>query len=304
MSGGGGGYFGGDKTPQRLRQEALNATQDAEEEARINSFLRQHLAEAERDVALTRERLDEALFVLQGVLEGAEKLLFGGSVAKHTYVDGLSDVDVLLLLREDATAGDTPTQLRRAIAAALEDGLPANEIQSLSTGRLAVTVRYRDGMELQVLPAVRRGENFAISDPTGTTWTTIRPARFARKLTDVNQRNGGMVVPIVKLAKRLIGQLPEARQLTGYHVESLAIEAFDAGRRHKSIRAALQSFFESAAHRVLAPIRDSSGQSLHVDDYLGPSGSIDRRLRADSLARIGRRMAGARTEDQWHQIVD
>lgn len=304
MSGGGGGYFGGEKSPQRLREEALRATHDAEEEAQINALLRQHLAESERNVVLTRERLDEVLLVLQGVLEGAEKLLFGGSVAKRTFVDGLSDVDVLLLLREDATANDTPTRLRHAIAAALRDGLPGAEVDDVYTGRLAVTVRYRDGMELQVLPAVRRGAHFAISDPTGTEWTTIRPARFARKLSEVNQRNGGMVVPIVKLAKRLIGQLPEARQLTGYHIESLAIEAFETARPYNSIRSALQSFFESAAQRVLVPIRDSSGQSLHVDDYLGPNGSIERRLRADSLARIGRRMAAARTVELWRQILD
>jgi hypothetical protein len=304
VSGGGGGYFGGDKSPQKLREEALNATQDAEEEARINSLLRQNLAESERDTDLTRERVDDALFVLQGVLEGAETLLFGGSVAKRTFVDGISDIDALLLLKDDVARNDGPETVREAIRAALEAGLPADQVSSVETGRLAVTVRYQDGMELQVLPAVRRGAGYAISDPTGTDWVTIKPATFAKKLSEVNQENGGRVVPIIKLAKRLLSQLPEGRRLTGYHVESLAIEAFKSHPEHKSLRAALQGFFEASAQRVLSPIRDSTGQSLHVDDYLGQEGSVDRRLRADSLARIGRRMAAARNVEMWHQLLD
>jgi hypothetical protein len=306
MSGGGGrqDYFGGEKKPDRLRSEALNATQDAEEEARINAYLSQHLAQAERDADLIRERLDEVLLVLQGVLEGAERLLFGGSVAKRTFVDGLSDVDVLLLLNEDATRGDSPNQIRQAVAAALEEGLPAGEVRRVRVGDLAVTVEYRDATELQVLPAVRRGNDFAISNASGEGWATIRPRGFAKKLSDVNQKNGGRIVPIIKLAKKLISQYPDGRQLSGYHIESLAIEAFENYAGPRSIRGVLQGFFESAARRVLSPIRDSSGQSVHVDDYLGANGSIARRLRSDSLARTARRLASARTLDLWKQLME
>ena len=41
------------------------------------------------------------------------------------------------------------------------------------------------------------------------------------------------------------------------------------------------------------PISDSTGQSIHVDDYLGSRSSNSRRMVSDSLSQISRRMNNA-----------
>lgn len=52
------------------------------------------------------------------------------------------------------------------------------------------------------------------------------PENFQMALSERNEQCGGKLVPTIKLAKAVIGSLPEKQRLTGYHVESLAIAAF------------------------------------------------------------------------------
>jgi hypothetical protein len=84
----------------------------------------------------------------------------------------------------------------------------------------------------------------------------------------------------------------------------MAIEAFENYRGPRSLRPMLSYFFHAASELVNQPIRDSTGQSVHVDDSLGSSGSLARQLVSDSLARLGRRLDAAQSGDQVKQIVD
>lgn len=58
--------------------------------------------------------------------------------------------------------------------------------------------------------------------------------------------------------------------LAKYNSLTLALEAFKNNNvYHKNIKVVLKSFCEKLQSRVLSPIKDSAGQSLYVDDYLG-----------------------------------
>ena len=87
--------------------------------------------------------------------------MYGGSVAKHTYVDGLSDVDALFVLTGDAWKDKGPQEVLKDFAAMLADRLTRGS--KVSIGELAVTVEYGDGMILQCLPAVRQDGQLRIS---------------------------------------------------------------------------------------------------------------------------------------------
>ena len=50
-------------------------------------------------------------------------LKFAGSVSKHTYVDGLSDVDVLVLVNESELANKTPNEIKEYIKSKLQQKL-------------------------------------------------------------------------------------------------------------------------------------------------------------------------------------
>src|SRR5205823_5718801 len=96
----------------------------------------------------------------------------------------------------------------------------------VTTGKLAVTITYNDGMELQLLPAFRTKDGLKAPSFVHDGWSGIAPENFQKALSKRNEDCGGKLIPTIKLAKALLGTLPESQQLSGYHVESLAIASF------------------------------------------------------------------------------
>ncbi|MGB9365061.1 MAG: CBASS oligonucleotide cyclase [Xanthobacteraceae bacterium] len=307
MGGGGGGGPFISRTPSELAQQ-VRQTEDAtsirEFETRLGGLLADKLASANsRDVGKVADRLDEIKGALEGPLENSIDTLFGGSVAKHTYVDGMSDVDSLLILNDSALEGSKPSKAISDVAKIIRREL--REEAEVETGRMAVTVNYSDGMQLQLLPAFRFGNGLKVPSSRRNDWSGIKPENFQRALTRRNEECGGKLVPTIKLAKAIIGTLPEAQRLSGYHVESLAIAAFRDYKGTKTTAAMLPAFFEKARELVLSPIKDSTGQSVHVDRYLGKANSTERQAAGHLLNRIAKRMRNAsahQSTDQWEAL--
>jgi predicted nucleotidyltransferase len=304
MGGSGGGgplYTTGDA--EKLREGAITEAERASLEADVNARLGSILANInERDVAKVAQYLEEIKEALSDQIEGFDTLLFGGSVAKHTYVDGLSDIDSLVIVENPTRL--RPRRLQEAFAEALQSTLGRENVKEVKVGNLAVTIEYKDGTEVQLLPAVRQGDGFVISSSDGKSWRRIEPKQFAERLTRVNQAVGGGVVPVIKLAKSVIAGLPQDRRLSGYHAEALAIAAFEGYRGKRTPMEMLKHFFDIAAKNVERPIHDVTGQSSTVDEYLGPAGSEDRRRVANSLARVARQMQTAMSVDEWDEILN
>ena len=307
MGGSGGGTFSG-RSPSDLQEQVRKAEGKAAEAA-FDSELAGTLSELlatfnGRDEELVRERLEAVKTQLSEELDGTFDQFFGGSVAKHTYVDGLSDVDSLVVISDSELEGKTPQAVLNKIEQILRSGLGSEA--SVSHGRMAVTIEYKDGMVLQILPALE-SKTGHIHVPSSRTsgWSKIDPVAFQKALTKRNQECGGKLVPTIKLAKAINGQLPAAQQLSGYHMESLAIAAFRDYKGEMSTRAMLPTFFERAKELVLSPIKDQSGQSVHVDGYLGTANSEHRQVASHLLSRIARRMrnaSAAGSTAQWEAL--
>jgi hypothetical protein len=304
-SGGGGGpYY--NVQPEELKDRVREA---ADEIAKVfapelQGFLDEKLrGYNERNADLIERRQKVILRNLGELLESELSLRMGGSVAKHTYVDGLSDIDYLLIIRDGTTKQD-PVDVLSAVASRLERTMPQEEI---SVGRMAVTVRYRDAMELQLVPAVRDGTKLRVPAWTRSGWSRIDPSAFTDALTRRNQQCGQKLIPTIKLAKAIIATWPEQVRLSGYHVESLAIDAFRAYRGEQTTSAMLPHFFEKAATSVLTPLKDRTGQSLHVDGYLGKAKSTERLKASHWCSQVGKRMKNASTQRslaQWTELFE
>ncbi|MHA1690491.1 MAG: CBASS oligonucleotide cyclase [Candidatus Heimdallarchaeaceae archaeon] len=309
--GGGGSVFGGGYTPDKYKeiiQKTRMETRDAQFETTVNDMINERLSEYQRDTEKTQERLIEVKEILEEEEIGTIDMRFGGSVMKHTYVDGLSDVDVLVLLNKTELSEASPHEALEYIAERLgEEG--GSDIEEIHVGDMAVTIIYTDGQEIQLLPAIKRGEGYKIPQREENRWSNVtRPDNFASKLTEVNQQNNGKVVPIIKIAKSIISQLPEDQQLSGYHVESIAIEVFKSYPESlpKTPKMMLRYFFEHAKDVVRSPIKDKTNQSVHVDDYLGQENSPKRVRVSYALDRIGRRMKNADeigSVEEWESIL-
>jgi len=291
-SGGGGRWYPSTFTTSEVEKAVSNVIKSSEYEAEANAYLQDLLASYNnRDVVAIQKHLETLQGAIEKEIDGETSVLFGGSVKKHTYVDGLSDVDILVVVNESSLADRSPQAVLRHFVERIKARLPDTEVKA---GELAVTVRFTDGIELQLLPALRTQTGVRIASADSSGWSNVvRPQEFAQRLTDVNQACGRKVVPVVKLFKGLQTALPETSQVKGYHVESLAIEAFKNYAGRQTYKDMLLHFVRTASQRVLSPINDTTGQSLHVDDYLGAAATADRTRVSKALDRLANRLATA-----------
>ena len=293
--------------PERLHALIERARDTAEQQqlnAEVNKILQDLLASLnQRDKERVQEHLDEIGEILKDRAE-IERFLFGGSVAKHTYVDGLSDIDALVILHQVDLAEKSAQSVLRSFHRALQDRLTHDSVESVERGRMAVTVTYRDGTQIQLLPAVRRGPVVRIPDAQGKGWNETRPKVFQRILTRANQRLGGTLVPAIKLTKSIISDFSKQKRLSGYHVEALAIAAVKGYRGPATCKALLMHVLDFASKRVMRPIGDVTGQSRAVDSYLGKSRSTQRRIAADALASVVRQLNAASSARRWKTIIE
>jgi len=273
-------------------------------EAEVSGLIASLLAKFnDRDRESVQAHLDAIKSALGKDIDGTVDLVLGGSVAKHTYVDGLSDVDALVVLDSCELSELPPSEARSYLAEKLRDRFPKTPVRE---GGIAVTVEFSD-IDIQLVPVVSCRNKIKIGDPGSGRWSLVDPKAFSDILTRVNVHAGRKVVPVIKVVKSILDKLPEHQRLSGYHVESLAVEIFRDYAGPYATKSMVKQFFQESARLVLEPIRDATGQSVHVDDDLGSSGSLERRVISDSLSRITRRMRNAdaaQSLDEWREILE
>ena len=200
--------------------------------------------------------------------------MYGGSVQRGTYVTGLSDVDILLIVNQSSLVNQPPARVIQQVRRTIKGQMPNNPV---GAGNLAVTVGYASGIEIQVLPAIRTTSGgVRIAEPGSTSWSNVvHPETFARRLAEVNDANNGRVVQVIKLAKAMADCFitRPSRKFSGYHIESLAIRAFRNYQGPQDPMAMLNHFLRHSMTAVKSPIADTTGQSEYVDEYLGPANS-------------------------------
>jgi integrase len=306
MGGSGGGGAFSDIDRKQLLQK-LRASEDATQDVGFETVINECIGDLQagynaRNHDAIREHLKEIKRVLSEDIDDTVSLMYGGSVAKHTYVDGLSDIDALVLLDKSELKTMSPDEVKDYFFRKLKERYPKTEMKQ---GVLAVTLKFDDA-EIQLLPAIKYKTGYRIADITGKEWSFIRPRKFTSQLTEINKANGNKVVPTIKLVKSIISSLPENRRLTGYHVEALAVHIFQSYEGVKTPKALLTHFFREAPAALLKPLPDITGQSEHVDSYLGAERSLNRRVVSDTLSLISRRMQGAdnaRNVQAWKDIL-
>lgn len=305
---GGGGTGPTDQEARGSLKKTEDATETKTFESKVNEMINDKLKSYnDRDSETTKAHLEEIQAIIDANFEGSIDLRFGGSVSKHTYVEGLSDADILVLINNSQLSDYTPQQVIHLIREHLIDKLTG--VEEIKEGKLAVTVRYKDGTEIQLLPALSSGKGYKIPERNGKGWSNItRPDQFASKLTLVNQKCNGKVIPVIKIIKGINANQPVENQLSGYHIESLAIEAFKNYPQDlpKTPKAMLKYFYSRSSEIITSPIRDKTNQSIHVDDYLGSENSSNRYKAQYMLKKVYKQIERAdsrRSVREWNEIL-
>jgi hypothetical protein len=307
--GGSGGKFFSSSEPSAIQKKIKKIQEDSidqEFEARLSTKINDMLAVYnDRNVEEIKKRINIIVSKLERKAEDEIDVLYGGSVSKHTYVDGLSDIDMLLLVDEHSLSEKKPSQVLKYVEKLLKNKFK-DDLKSIEVGALAVTLEFVDGMVIQLLPALRAGKKLKIGAMDGKEWTKIDPQKFQAELTEKNQACANKLVPVIKLAKVINSNLPESQRLSGYHIEALAVGAFENYKGKKDIPNMLVHLFKNSVELVKKPIVDKTGQSNAVDEYLGPANS-DKRIQTGYIFdRIYKRLTNAlasQSEAQWLDML-
>src|SRR5260370_32167168 len=155
------GFFSGRKPEEiklYLRKEE-EKTLDQAFEAQVAEGLGDLLSDAnQRDAKAIGDAVDEIKDALAADIEGTVDPIFGGSVRKRTFVDGISDIDTLVILRDPKLRSLSPQEVLTYFEKKARAGLPG---WGVSRGKREVTLT-RDGVELQGLPAAREASTTRI----------------------------------------------------------------------------------------------------------------------------------------------
>ena len=132
----------------------------------------------------------------------------------------------------------------------------------------------------------------------------MHPERFAERLIKANNARGGRVVPVIKFAKALAdcSITQKDRKIKGYHMESLAVRAFKGYKGELDSRSMLLHFFGYSTKAVMSPIPDPTGQSTHVDEYLGPAGSKLRKGVSTQFGQIRDKVNSCKTRAAFNAL--
>ncbi|SNT52753.1 hypothetical protein SAMN05444672_14030 [Bacillus sp. OK838] len=306
MGGSGGSYNNPPKTLKQLEQEKENRINHEKFDADLNQYIKEYFQRINsRDVEGINKHLETLKKALEKDIEGFVDLKFGGSVNKSTYSTGISDVDMLVQINNSQLSTAKPNEVLQLFKEQVQKRLPKTDVK---IGKLALTVKFASGHEIQLLPSIKTETGYRIPRPGENKWSnTIRPNKFAEKLTNVNKANSNKLVPLIKLMKNINSTLPKHRQLSGYHLESLAIDAFkNPANTPKTYKGMVEHFCRHAERAVLNPITDSTGQSVHVDTYLGNAKSSERQRASNTFKQLLKRMEianRANSLDAWKQIL-
>ena len=231
------------------------------------------------------------------------QIMFGGSVQKGTYVTGLSDVDALLIVNQSSLVNQTPEEAIEYVRDTIQNRLRQNTV---SAGNLAVTVGYSDGTEIQILPAIRTNTGgVRIAEPGSTRWSNVaRPDDFAKELAKVNTARDGRVVPVIKLAKAMANCFISrpSRKISGYHMESLAVDAFKDYQGPLDPKSMLIHLLGHSMDAVKSPITDPTGQSRYIDDNLGRADSRPRKRASTYFGQMRGKVNSCNTRSAFNAL--
>ena len=296
MTGGGGSRFRRDSTQQHIIEVVPNKTDDKFVSTEVSDFLQEKLKEINaHDYDAINRHKETIADKLKSECD-IEDIRFGGSHSTHTDVKGLSDIDMLADLG-DIKGSKSSNQAIKDFADAIKERLPNTKV---SSGVMAVTVEFSDGLKVQILPAFRHQNGYQIPDPDGKGWIQTYPKQFRSELTSVNKKHSGQVVPTIKLIKSICDA--NNIEVSSYHVSNMALNAFKYYTGPKTHQKMLQHFFNKAKSLCLRPTLDPSGQTQYIDSDLSNS---KRERIAKDFAQVENKIKN-RTEslslDKWKNI--
>jgi hypothetical protein len=200
-----------------------------------------------------------------------------GSYRRHTAIDDIKDVDIII--KVDVDQDESPGSVIRMVKNALDnlpDDLGLQGYTDIKQNRRSVHVHFTDrDFCLDVVPAIVPGEidqDLYIPDKSWGKWIPSNPIGYCRYLSELNQKHGEKVVPLIKLVKHFRDYQMKIMRPKSYWLEALVVYHITQGNVDMNL--SLAEVFRdlmSAIYNKFAPIlgRDDEATPRIPDPMLG-----------------------------------
>lgn len=232
------------------------------------------LTQAERDNVdrqqrVVREKLEKDPHLR---LSATERPVQSGSYSRRTAIRPLNDIDLFIIL-DEATHKDLrskpPDDCLALVADALRRAYRENtpRIQDRS-----VNIELgRNNLGYDVVPAFAHAGAYLIPDRVRKNWIRTNPKEHGRRCAEANERAGGKLNALIKMAKLWNCSNRDAagrKPLRSFHLEVMTYSAFPpAPPRYPD---GIQQLFAHLAESILRACPDPAGVGPHIDQGMKP----------------------------------
>jgi hypothetical protein len=127
-----------------------------------------------------------------------------GSYDRHTAINDIKDVDVLVRVPDDYES-KAPAEVLQLLTSSLRKLAGVTEVELREQRRSVHVTLAQYDFHLDIVPTVAAngvGCALKVPDKPHQEWVTSNPLGYAAMLTDLNQSHGEKVVPLVKMMKQ------------------------------------------------------------------------------------------------------
>jgi len=245
--------------------------------------------EPKRDRKKHMQYRNEAEAALNEGIDGSVDIVHAGSVAKGTYVEGISDVDNHVRINGTSLEKKSPAEVKAYIRQQLSK-LP--NVKSVTETSRTVTATYRDGTEMQYVPVIKTKNGYRVAD--GNRWSNVvYENRFRRDFQRTNKKCGGRLTALIGILKTDNASDPKSQRMSGHHIEVMANRIFKQApaSKTKTLMSMYGYYHQHASRHIRHRMRDVTGQYTYVDKRsLGGPDSESRRALSRRFASRARRM--------------
>ncbi len=210
------------------------------------------------------------------------KFIISGSLLKETYIDGISDIDILIPINESIYSNYSPNEI---IESLFNYELDTDfEKYFISANKNALRLRFKN-LWIELVPVRISDSNLLFPNKNGKYWKEIHPNKVTYKIKELEKQSKHMISLTIRIVKVILLRLFRLYEINSYIIEFIIIEFISYKKEDDLLELILVSL-KLIRDRILYPISDVTRQYKYIDQNLGVALSDERKRLSVKIDKI------------------